>query len=155
MSIIYDALKKIDNVVVKKPEKNLSKKKNISLYLLSICLGFVLAYFLLNLFTKFTLKNESLGILLEKKLMKKEKEFALPTYIENNNETVKVLSEQTSLPNLVINGIFFSQDASYCLINNQIMKEGDVIEEATLERITPEAVILKYKNSTLTLFPNR
>ena len=54
---------------------------------------------------------------------------------------------------LVLNGIFFAKDGCYAIINNQIVKENDVIEGATVTRITVdevefEADAVKFKLST-------
>jgi type II secretory pathway component PulC len=54
---------------------------------------------------------------------------------------------------LVLNGIFFAKDGCYALINNRIVKENDVIEGATVMRITVDEVELeadavKFKLST-------
>ena len=55
------------------------------------------------------------------------------------------------LPDLVLNGIFFSGGAGYALINNQILEEGDGISGLVVRKITEGDVELKTKNSVVTL----
>lgn len=43
----------------------------------------------------------------------------------------------------VLNGVFSSGNENYALINNQIVKQGDQLEEAIVEKITLDAVELK------------
>lgn len=123
MSIIYDALKKVES----KPGLTEGKKSNAGhkpavqkksySYLLVIVTGLALASIIYNLATKYPLAK-----------------------------TLKAatnVSAQAKLGHkLDLTGIFFSGDKNYALINNQILKEGDTIVGAKVRRITTEAVEL-------------
>jgi type II secretory pathway component PulC len=54
-------------------------------------------------------------------------------------------------PSFVLNGVFFSEDEGYALINNQIAKVGDVIEGAQVTRISIDEVELENAGKTITL----
>jgi len=55
---------------------------------------------------------------------------------------------------LVLNGIFFSEGQGYALINNQIVKESDVIDGAKVLKITSDAVELDSSGTKITLTSN-
>lgn len=52
---------------------------------------------------------------------------------------------------LVVNGIFFSKEEGYCLINNRIAKVGDTVEGATIKRINPDSVEAEIGGHTIKL----
>ena len=51
-------------------------------------------------------------------------------------------SEKQIQPLLVLNGIFFSENQGYALINNRIVKEGDTVDGAIVDRISLDGVDL-------------
>jgi len=51
----------------------------------------------------------------------------------------------------VLNGIFFSDDNGYALVNNQIVKENDSVDGAKVEKITVDTVELNNEGSIVTL----
>jgi hypothetical protein len=63
---------------------------------------------------------------------------------------IKKKVQQTVTP-YILNGVYFSQGKSYALINNQIVEEGDRIEEATVVKISLETVELQVKDRTVKL----
>ncbi len=68
------------------------------------------------------------------------------------NEIPNKVSEEKRAA-LVLNGIFIAKDNCYAIINNRIVKKGDVIDGATVVQITMEEVELeteaiKFKLST-------
>lgn len=156
MSIIYEALKKVegnitdaDAVVMPKPRrlKKLSKRRVYLLYVLAGC--FVL--FLANIaFLKFSGPRNS---------MVKN----LPPSISGNNPQdpaqanpeTKIAEapkpQEPVLPSFVLNGLFFSGNDGYALVNNQIVREGDVVDGAEVERIIDNAVELKCQGKEIKL----
>lgn len=153
MSIIYDALKKIEvstdiNSTVKidaidKPRSK-SKYKIYSLYLLVVFIGFLITSMLLGIFTKTSTKA------------KRNKEPRPPQILSAKaipDVNVSVHSQPENKPKtaFILNGVFFSSDEGYALINNQIVKKGDVIDGATVLQIDLDEVTLEAKDSTIKL----
>ncbi len=126
MSIIYDALKKVENkadLTKGTHVKRTTKKRPYALYLVVIIAGLVLASFV----------HKSGG-----------KYFASATKMASGE--YKLAKGKFNL-----NGIFFSGDASYALINNQIVKEGDVVLGAKVSNILMEEVVLEKEGAKLRL----
>jgi hypothetical protein len=59
--------------------------------------------------------------------------------------------QRQSLPTLILNGVFFSQDEGYALVNNQIVKEGDLVDGARVKQITLDTVELDFQGSVIKL----
>jgi len=57
--------------------------------------------------------------------------------------------------NFVLNGIFFSANSRYALINNRIVKENDSVSGAKVRKITPNSVELELEGKITTLTTNR
>jgi hypothetical protein len=51
----------------------------------------------------------------------------------------------------ILSGLYFSGEKGYCLINDQILEEGDEIEGAEVISITLEEVVLDFKGKTIRL----
>jgi len=163
MSIIYDALKKVEksNSVTPKTEDKKSvssagpKIKTYLLYILVVCLGAVIANMFLGVFTK------------PVKVVKVNKTAALPVLPPAVPAAPKVLppvvlpsppaepQKQAEFPPLVLNGVFFSQAEGYALINNRIVKEGDTVDGALVKRIRLEEVELEFEGFVTKLSTNR
>ncbi|MCM8795530.1 MAG: general secretion pathway protein GspB [Candidatus Omnitrophica bacterium] len=157
MSIIYDALKKIEQAreTTQKPEsKNMGKlklkKSNFSIYIL-YGLTLFLAFAFTNIFFWF-LSNHP------RRLANPPQK--LPTPIISISATPTLSLSETpspsssfSKPSLVLNGVFYSQEEGYALINNQILKEGETIEGARLRRINPDGVELEFAGEIIQLSP--
>jgi hypothetical protein len=137
VSIIYDALKKVENankdtqqlpqaeipapaavieqpaaVAATKPDKDTRLPPIVVL----VCLAVFTAYVLLPIQRKHTVSS---------------KNAALPSRVF------------TGSVELVLNGVFFSGPDAYGLINNQIVKVGDQIAGATVKKITVTDVELE------------
>ncbi len=162
MSIIYDALKKVEGAKdplpaspqpANKPDK--SKFKAYLSYFFVICAGFLIANMAFTLIVKSARVNddarvaEALLITPNNTVITQEpkRQDHLPAKIVVPAATPPISLGPYSKPdtkpiNLALNGIFFSQDEGYALINNRILKEGDKIENATITRITAEEVEL-------------
>ncbi|MCM8790010.1 MAG: hypothetical protein NC916_03225 [Candidatus Omnitrophica bacterium] len=50
-----------------------------------------------------------------------------------------------------LNGIFFSKDEGFCLINNRIAKEGDTVEGITIKQINPDSIEAEIGGRTVKL----
>ncbi len=169
MSIIYDALKKAEKTVNQDAKGEVDTKDKLPkfnfklylLYVLVVCLGL----FIGNLFFGFLTnpKNSLLG--LTKHLSIAEKPEVTPRQGPPKKLKAKPLEASPLAANpaisaeikkkpqesLVLNGVFFSQDKGYALINNRIVKEGDVVNGATVTRINLNDVELKTADSTIKL----
>lgn len=59
--------------------------------------------------------------------------------------------EEKKLPDFVLNGIVISPDGNIALINDQIIRAGDNIEGARVERIEDSRVVLSYEGREIVL----
>jgi len=177
MSIIYDALKKVEKsnnpdfkVETEKSNKHYSPKtKTYLAYALVVCVGL----FIGNIIFGFLTKTNS--------FLNKEKKQSTQSLVKNRPSVTKkpIVSRykglaQKTLPAApkvtphtppstsadikkgpeapwVLNGVFFSENEGYALINNQIAKEGDVIDGATVKRISLNEVELEANGSAVKL----
>lgn len=166
MSIIYDALKKAQQNIHKESKtvvesgnepSNLKQKfrpKILILYILIIGSGLFIGNVLFVILTQSIksnhLRTEKLQTKtqiisqVEDKFQPTKKEETLPEPIRE-----KLPKELKGL--FVLNGTFFSQDEGYALINNQIVKVGDVINGATVKRISLNEVELEANGQTIKL----
>ena len=136
MSIIYDALRKVEDKLDLTGKKNIAvqikraaKKRPYYFYLLIIATGLTLASVTYNVVTKY-----------------------YPARVS------KIASDEYAQAklglDLTLNGIVFSGETNYALINNQIVKEGDMLLGATIKRISSEVVEL-VKNGVVVRLSNR
>lgn len=178
MSIIYDALKKLEKsnpgnlgLEVKGQEKRLKfqiKTYTYLLYLLVVCLGI----FVGNIFFSFLSRPKTIAVGAKQKrdhpeLAKQVAPAPAPTPApaatqgqeeEESLETEEPIAEAVNkepAEQLVLNGIFFSDEKGYALINNQIVKEGDVIGGSTVKRIGLDEVELEFEGSAIKLYTNK
>lgn len=157
MSIIYDALKKVEQSNVKdsrmqEPGSAHSKHKfkTYLLYVLAACAGF----FAVNIFFVFLTHSEKISganndgsQVLAKESTLQNKAAAVAQQAASGGSPVKMSSKGL----LILNGIFFSGDEGYALVNNHIVKEGDVVNGATVKRITADEVEAEVDGSILKL----
>jgi hypothetical protein len=180
MSIIYDALKKVEtklgdpNAKISdlKVEKRFpsSKLKICLLYIFVLGIGFLIAGIVFSFLnpkkkplallsrqansylTK--LKTKTLPINTDKKVNNLPPKIPQPSQSQAL-PSVSVSSSESETHNpppvLVLNGVFFSENEGYALINNQILREGDVVDGATVERINLDGVELKSEGSVIKL----
>lgn len=150
MSIIYDALKKAQKAIGAgaKPQ---SAAPPLLLYALIICLGL----FILNtFFTLLSRSKKSTAAPTEPLPLVKKTQVASPASpIQELPEgaSVPATAKKELLSSLVLNGIFFSENEGYALINNRIVKEGDTVEGATVKQINLDGVELERDNITVKL----
>jgi hypothetical protein len=150
MSIINDALKKIEKSVTQNPalpsiREKTGRKFKIPYYLILILIPLAGIFFLkknapqpvsapLTSIPSLPLKNL--------RLQPEEKKSAPP---------VQSVSSGNPDSPFTLNGVFFSEGQGYALINNQIAKENDLIKGAKVVRIGLEEVELKIGDETITL----
>ena len=152
MSIIYDALKKVEESNIKevKPqveasERNRRSLKTYLLYGLAACIGL----FAVNLLFTFLSRP--------KQIVKVDKAGPVPALQTQAPLQIQVPVQQpaqqtaprsspvkmSSKGLLILNGIFFSENEGYALINNHIVKEGDTVNGAIVKRIGVDEVELE------------
>jgi type II secretory pathway component PulC len=148
MSIIYDALKKVEKNISLEPKVEKLEKTRLRfskalprlylVYILVACIGVFLGNALFNLLTY----TKSISF----KQIK-------PSMPRTDTETIQSAELAKPLPqpeekielreSFVLNGIFFSDNEGYALINNQIVKAGDTIKGATVKDIKLNEVELE------------
>ena len=79
---------------------------------------------------------------------------ALPVPPQNKT-AVDNTPEVSPVDSLVLNGVFFSKDTGYALLNNHVVKEGDFIEGAKVKRITLDGVVLEYSGREVKLYAGK
>lgn len=159
VSIIYEALKKVEEIQdfahreirIEKPGK--TKYAIFLLYLGVAVLGFLLTNMLWEVLSRQVNKTRVTSVPLMV-----AKEVSIP--VENKSATLKSelkpLEPTPLLPSsLLLNGIFFSEDEGYALINNQIVKVGDSVEGAIVKQILADSVELEEQGRLIRLSTNR
>jgi hypothetical protein len=163
MSIIYDALKKVEEAnttgalpgAVKQEKQPRPKVKGYFIYALVICAGLFMANLVFNFLSGSAAKS---AVIHKNPIVKAGTEFVQkvlppsPPKVQPAavpQKTTEAKKEQKG--SWVLSGVFFSENEGYALINNQIAKEGDVIDGATVKRINLDGVELESAGSTVTL----
>ena len=154
MSIIYDALKKIQKSNAVDLNYNLdNKEKNYKyrmyfFYSSMVCIGLFIGYIFFSFLSrpKYPATKQTAKVSVQENT---------PLPIEKppvtTNPVVFTAPEKKPRDPPVLNGIFFSQDEGYALINNQIVKEGDLIAGGRVKRITLDEVRLEYDGREITV----
>jgi len=152
LSIIYDALKKVEKNVNKtssdkeEPKNNNTKKpRPILIYIFVILLGLYAGNMVFGLWARPKAKPSSPPTISEVTTNK------ISAPIQPIKTTLAVEPTQTRAPTLILNGVFFQQDQGYALINNRILKINDTILEAKVEEISLEKVVLEFEGKKITL----
>lgn len=153
MSIIYDALKKVENGLneynIKAPKAERDKKvkfrvhKVYLIYLLAGCTGLLIANIFFKMLSPIPSGNNNV---LTKKLAE---ETHLESTVSPPENNIEIMAEDEN--SFVLNGVFFSQDEGYALINNRIVKKGDRIDGAKVLRIDLDEVSLELAGTVIKL----
>ncbi|MFA5118240.1 MAG: hypothetical protein WC695_05250 [Candidatus Omnitrophota bacterium] len=170
MSIINDALKKVEQSREQKTDapSGVKPKRDLTLplvYVIVGCLGFLTAktaYSFINAHfskqprqEKAVEKNISLPAF-RNSAVKQAKTPPAAIAVPAAKETMKVparpSSETPDASGFALNGVFFSGNEGFALINNHIVKEGDSIEGAVIQRITLDEVDLSINGSTVKIY---
>lgn len=160
MSIINEALKKTEQHIQKNaakvalanqlPDKK-TKSKKIFLYLLILLCGIILSNFIfsfLNNRVKTTLPENKTAPLAQQPVIAVA---PLPiAQVVNPPEEKKPVEV-----NFVLNGIFYSDNNGYALVNNQIVRELDSVDGAKVNKITENSVELDNQGKIITLVTQR
>ncbi|MBI5144691.1 MAG: hypothetical protein HZA27_00715 [Candidatus Omnitrophica bacterium] len=170
MSIIYDALKKVEFSLKEAAGPSLEpgakvkkvKPKPYLIYILLASLVFFVANTLFIFFRRAAPTNSTVNPLPSQSLpvqqvVNQTSETTPEATLIPAPETLPVVAaEKEDLKEkLVLNGIFFSNEQVYALINNQIVREGDTIEGAKVVRITSDEVELASEEENIKLSTRR
>lgn len=130
MSIIYDALKKVE-VKFEEPRRQKPQTRVYLIYFAIIAALFLGAGFLYKIFMPRGAQNH------QRLTQQQTQEPAKPSLLASQTQAEEPapMPKKPSLSALVLNGIFYSKNESYALINNQIVKEGDLIEGRLIKKI--------------------
>ena len=155
MSIIYDALKKIEPGL-KVENKKIANTKPIFIYVGIVVIGLLVAQFLFKFFTPASVPAAKLKVNVTalKATAQQQSQQLLPLAQPQQTQPQPLPQSQEQpavMPSLVLNGIFFTGNDGYCLINNQILKAGDEIEGVVVEKINEQEVELSNKGTTIKL----
>jgi hypothetical protein len=161
MSIIYDALKKVENS--KKPDSKLGSlhpdkvkmgksiaKRNFVFYFIFIfmvVIGFIISRVVFNLFFHRMpplAETKTQNNLLQPPVISVSPKDNLPP-----EEPQAVIQEAAS--DFILNGIFSDGENSYAIINNRVVREGDTITGAKVLNILAEQVVLEVQGKTLNI----
>lgn len=158
MSIIYDALKKVEASNYSEEQASIKKiePRTILVYGLAAFFGVVIAGVLFNFFSRLPLPKNT--VLKESQLASGpvvNNTAALQTVKENPQAPSPLAAPVKEAPLFVLSGIFFSDDEGYALINNQIVKEKDFIQGAAVKIISKDSVELESGGSIIKLTTNR
>lgn len=154
MSIINEALKKTeenlqknsakDNLLAPKPGRN----KPLLLYILILLTGLLLGNFIFNLLYKIqTSRTSTKNVLPITKTTTHLPAIALPGQ--------PLEAKKPAETSFVLNGIFFSDNDGYALVNNQIVRENDYVDGARVNLITANTVELDNAGQAIILSTRR
>lgn len=160
MSIIYDALKKLENssstAPVETPQRKSSPLLSILLYVLLAGAGAGCAYLLFNyllpavmpekLATVVTAahRGASAPVAQTASSVTAETTPPAPTPATPPKRAAPAVTPE-------FNGVFFADNVGCALLNNKICRVGDTVDGARVLEISPEGVVLEIDGKTVTL----
>lgn len=161
MSIIYDALKKVQKNITSESIPRLDtalsvkarhKTNPILILILLVCLVLTLANFSYLFFKHYqnikSVKKELPPVELKTIPAPAAKETG-QTPVTNVEQPVAPIAPAE--PELALNGVFFEQGDGYALINNKIVQVGDQINHAKVKEITLNGVELEFEGKSIKL----
>jgi len=167
MSIIYDALQKVQKNITEETTSSLQpqtpkeashlkpKTGPILIYIFVVCLGFALGNFAYNFFM-----HPKNTIPVKTEIVSQPKPAPLPPAVNQSATAAPSQDSTTSAnpvppppepPTFVLNGVFFEQGEGFALINNKILRVGDEIEHAKVKEIRISEVELELEGKTIKL----
>ena len=157
MSVIHEALKKSGQPVEFRPPFFLKKKRSINwgpLFVMSVLI-LIVSPILAPIFRN-PYRNEALPSRLPEPAIK-ESHMKAQFAVEETPITpaaAPVAAVTPVLPNLCLNGLVYSGNDSYCLINGKVVKIGETVSGATLTRVTADEAELDYHGQKIILPAN-
>ncbi|MEI6831530.1 MAG: hypothetical protein WCK61_02365 [Candidatus Omnitrophota bacterium] len=156
MSIINEALKKTEQSIHKNSILETPKPatKPYAIYILILIAGLFLSNFVFVL-----LRHKAETAVTVKKnpdltgQSAKEIKTIPPILVVTPGPTLE--ENKTPQVNFVLSGIFFSNNDSYALVNNKIVRENDSVDGATVKTITANTVELDSEGMLTTLATQR
>ena len=156
MSIINEALKKTEQSIHKNslPEIPKSATKPYIIYILILIAGLFLSNFVFVLLRH---KTETAVTVKKSPDLTDQPVKEIKTIPPISVVTPEPTLEENKTPqaNFVLSGIFFSDNDSYALVNNKIVRENDSVDGATVKTITANTVELDSKGLLITLATQR
>ncbi len=164
MSIIYDALKKAEKAIhenlkvsvsLKPKDPNTPKHKFVALYILIIILGLGIGNVVFTFLGRYKITPAKEN--LPRISAQPKKQLETPKPIETAPTPTPPPPVVSNKPQeaFVLNGIFFSRNEGYALINNHIVRMGDTVDGALVLKITADEVELNSGGATVTLTRSR
>ncbi|MCM8799906.1 MAG: hypothetical protein NC900_04195 [Candidatus Omnitrophica bacterium] len=157
MSIIYEALKKLQNSHQKEGfDKRIEKQKNFYLffYIFTVILGIIIAKYIFSLFNlSLTGRLESMDKInityqSQKPLENLSKEISFPEKKETASEDK---DDTFQLSELKLSGILYDPLNPFVIINNRILKKGDCIKGVCIKQIFEDRIELDFNGKRLEL----
>lgn len=153
MSIIYDALKRIEQNVTNshnqkgipadKKEPRVQKSNPLLVFILII----LSAVFIIKTVMHIMKRPKATPPAVSLESLTTESK---PSSIDQTLEEEVAIQEPVE-PVLTLNGIYFQGKEGYALINNRIVKSGDTIQKAIVKEISLERVSLDFEGKVITL----
>jgi len=139
MSIIYDALQKVENKEADKPQAKVKEKKNFLWVLILVCVAVTLGF----LFMQYS-KKQAIAKGKEQKNITLAQAKTVPAPLPINPAKMSEASalEKPSEDIFTLKGIIYSQDNPIAIINGKIVKIKDKIEGFEVKQINPSSVEL-------------
>ncbi|MEW6101790.1 MAG: hypothetical protein AB1481_05790 [Candidatus Omnitrophota bacterium] len=161
MSVIYDALKKVEKAQGKETGADASgnkrsfflKSTKILLYFSASCVGLILGSIIFGTLSKkpaiakkIALAKEAIPEAISRVV---EKPIPIPQSAPEKEDAPA--SKEEARIGFSLNGIFFSEGKGFALLNNKVVMEGDYLEGAVVQKINPEDITLLVDGASLTL----
>ncbi|MFA4992854.1 MAG: hypothetical protein WC571_02685 [Candidatus Omnitrophota bacterium] len=155
MSIINDALKKTEESIKKNSLRSHGqpdKKSKLKLYLFYILIFIAALLLSSHVFKIINRRSPSPPVPEQPEAAPGPDEESLPGQTPPLAPPDLLPEEQPKPEKIfILNGIFFSDNNGYALVNNQIVKENDLVNGAKVEKITMDTVELNNEGKIITL----
>ncbi len=157
MSIINEALKKTEQYIHTnttdkiQPQKTKLSAKLFFVYALILIGGLFLSHIIFKLLGQKVVRTQPQK---EVTAIAQTQQSILPTPLPV--KPAPLIEEQKKPEvNFILNGIFFSDNDGYALVNNQIIRENDSVDGAKVIKITSNSVQLDNQGTVITLNTQR